>query len=136
MDLALANLFSTGESIGLGVAALVFAAAGAYGIRAYLRSRPTPAEFERRRRTTLNASGKMGDANLLDLRENTAFYSYDVRGVEYHATQDISELAHQLPSDPWTSIGPVSVKYDPRNPANSILLCEEWSGLRTPLPRN
>jgi len=23
------------------------------------------------------------------------------------------------------------MKYDPRNPANSIVLCEQWSGLRT-----
>ena len=30
-----------------------------------------------------------------------------------------------------TNIGPVSIKYDPRNPANSIVLSEEWSGLRT-----
>jgi hypothetical protein len=27
-------------------------------------------------------------------------------------------------------IGPASLKYAPRNPANSILICERWSGLR------
>jgi hypothetical protein len=27
-------------------------------------------------------------------------------------------------------VGSVSVKYDARNPANSIVLAEEWSGLR------
>jgi hypothetical protein len=27
-------------------------------------------------------------------------------------------------------IGPVSVKYDPRNPANSIVISEQWNGLR------
>jgi hypothetical protein len=26
--------------------------------------------------------------------------------------------------------GPVSVKYDARNPANSIVVSEQWSGLR------
>jgi hypothetical protein len=26
--------------------------------------------------------------------------------------------------------GPAIVKYIPRNPANSIVICEEWSGLR------
>jgi hypothetical protein len=29
-----------------------------------------------------------------------------------------------------STIGPVSVKYDARNPANSIVLAENWSGLR------
>ena len=83
----------------------------------------------------LHANGKMGDANLVELREGVMFYFYSVRGVEYHATQDVSDVAHILPADAWTSIGPVSVKYDPRNPANSIVLCEEWSGLRVTQPR-
>jgi hypothetical protein len=26
-------------------------------------------------------------------------------------------------------LGPALVKFDPRNPANSIVICEEWSGL-------
>jgi hypothetical protein len=26
------------------------------------------------------------------------------------------------------------MKYDSNNPGNSILLCEEWSGLRVPAP--
>ena len=29
-----------------------------------------------------------------------------------------------------SAAAPVSVKYDPRNPANSIVLAEQWSGLR------
>jgi len=35
-----------------------------------------------------------------------------------------------LPADRMSMVGPASVKYDPRNPANSIVLCEQWSGLR------
>ena len=27
-------------------------------------------------------------------------------------------------------VGPVTLKYSTRNPANSIIICEEWSGLR------
>ena len=30
----------------------------------------------------------MGDATLIEVRENLVFYSYDVRGVEYTASQD------------------------------------------------
>ena len=38
-------------------------------------------------------------------------------------------LQEYLPHD-YSEVGPVSVKYDPRNPANSILVAEQWSGLR------
>jgi len=27
-------------------------------------------------------------------------------------------------------VGVANLKYSPKNPANSILICEEWSGLR------
>lgn len=124
----------TSGTVGLAGAALLLAGS-AYGVRAYLRSRPSASELERRRRAMLHDNGKMGDANLIEVREGTMFYSYSVRGVEYHATQDVSELAHIIPADAWTSIGPVSVKYDARNPANSIVFCEQWSGLRVTQPR-
>ena len=36
-----------------------------------------------------------------------------------------------IPADSHRLIGrPASLKYSVQNPANSILLCEEWSGLR------
>ena len=123
------------STVGLLVGLALLGAGGAFGIRAYLRRRPSASELERRRRAMLHANGKMGDANLIELRDGVMFYSYAVRGVEYHATQDVSDVAHILPADAWTSIGPVSVKYDARNPANSIVLCEEWSGLRLTQPR-
>jgi hypothetical protein len=136
MDSEFANLLSA-EVAGISTAALLLAAGGAYGVRAYLRNRPTPAELERRRRVMLHATGKMGDATVTELRESIVFYSYDVRGVEYNATQDLSDLLPSLPPEVLAAIGlgAVSVKYDPRNPANSIVLSENWSGLRTPQPR-
>ncbi len=105
------------------VAALVF--------RAWLRRRPTAEELERRRRVLLNQLGKMADAMVLDVLESAIQYSYDVRGVEYTATQDVSALQDRLPSHRLSIAGPAAVKYDPRNPANSIVLCEDWSGLRS-----
>jgi hypothetical protein len=117
------------------LAVLALLVAVAYGVRVYLRTRPSASELERRRRALLSASGKMGDANLIELREGIMYYSYSVRGVEYHATQDVTDIAQILPADAWTSIGPISVKYDARNPANSIVLCEQWSGLRLTQPR-
>ena len=131
MKHALANFFSssgTTLAVAGGVAAI---AVGAWGIRKYLNSRPTEAELERRRRIGLNSRGKMGDATLIEFRENAVFYSYGVGGVEYMASQDLADLQTHLPGDVWSTVGPACIKYDPRNPANSIVICEEWSGLRT-----
>ncbi len=47
----------------------------------------------------------MGDANLLDIRDDLLIYSYAVRGVEYTASQDISRLKAFLPGD-LASLGP------------------------------
>ena len=128
---AVANLVSSGGTMLVVVSGVTTAALGAWGVRKYLKSRPTAAELERRRRRDLYVRGKMGDANLLEYREHNVFYSYAIAGVEYTACQDLSDLESLIPSDRWSAIGPASIKYDPRNPANSMVLCEEWSGLRT-----
>ncbi len=97
--------------------------------RAWQRSRITPEERERRRCALLVATGKITDATLVEIREVLVFYSYSVRGVEYTASQDISRFAND-PSVDFSGVSALSVKYDPRNPANSIVLSEAWSGLR------
>jgi hypothetical protein len=97
--------------------------------RAWQRSRVTPDERERRRRMWLVSTGKMGDAVLAEIRDDLVFYNYVVRGVEYTASQDVSKIADRVPSD-LSQMPSVSVKYDPKNPANSIVVAEEWSGLR------
>ncbi len=99
--------------------------------RAWLRRRPSDVELERQRRVALNRMGKIADGSVLDVLDCAIEYSYDVRGVGYTATQDISTLQDRMPGDRFSAAGPASVKYDPRNPANSIVLCEDWSGLRT-----
>ena len=96
----------------------------------YLRRRPTPEEIERLRRLTIHRLGKVGDAQILDVEDDSIVYSYSVSGVVYTASQDTTNLEQKLPADRMSMVGPVSVKFDPRNPANSIVLCEEWSGLR------
>jgi hypothetical protein len=78
----------------------------------------------------------MGDATLLEIRGDFLLYSYAVRGVEYTASQDLSALQSQLPPDLTSVVGTVLVRYDARNPANSIVLAEDWSGLRTIVPRS
>jgi len=110
---------------------VLLCAAVGWGLRSHYRNRPKPADLERRRRAMLNAYGKMGDASVIEVDGGVAIYSYHVRGVEYTASQDLSGLQPQLPADPWSMVGPASVKYDPRNPANSIVVSEKWTGIRS-----
>jgi hypothetical protein len=95
-----------------------------------VRSRLSPERREQRRRLDLNAHGRLGDALLTECDDNTLYYTYQVRGVHYAASQDVSSLREQLPGSPERLGGMVNMKYAAQNPANSILLCEEWSGLR------
>jgi hypothetical protein len=124
---------SNPEAIGIAVgAACVVIASVVFAVRRHLRGRPTPEELERRRRAALQREGKMGDGEIVDVEADSAsiVYSYSVAGVVYTASQDVSALQSLLPRDVMTMVGPVSVKFDPRNAANSMVLCEEWSGLR------
>lgn len=98
---------------------------------AWKKSRISPDERERVRRASLAAHGKMGDATLIEVTESMVLYAYSVRGVEYTASQDVSRLGGHVPPN-LSTLGPVAVKYDPRNPANSIIVSEQWTGLRVP----
>lgn len=95
-----------------------------------LRVRGTPEKRERKRRQSVNRLGRLGDALITEFNESVIYYSYSIRGVQYTASQDVSSLRHRLPAEPERLIGVASLKYAPNNPANSILVCEEWSGLR------
>jgi len=132
---ALPASFTTAETVTLALIALLAVLVAAIGFRAWKLSRINPAERERRRRATLVANGKMGDATVVEYRGDLLFYTYAVRGVEYTASQDLSALKEYLPADLSALVANVSVKYDGRNPANSIVLAEEWSGLRANQPR-
>lgn len=97
-----------------------------------LQRRRGPRERERRRRLAVNLRGRLGDAMITDVQEDAIYYSYNVRGVAYTAAQDISTLREYLPEDTERLIGVASLKYHTNNPANSILICEQWSGIRIP----
>jgi hypothetical protein len=122
------------EAVTLFLAGVLLALVALAGYRAWQGSRVTPAERERLRRAALAARGKLGDASLVEVRGEMVFYSYAIRGVEYTASQDVSSLHEYLPTEEELS-GPVWVRYDPRNPANSIVLAESWTGLHTRSPR-
>jgi hypothetical protein len=115
------------------VALLLASAAGLLGLGAKIlsRFRRTPEERERRRRLAVNLRGRLGDATVTDIDGDTIYYSYTVSGVSYTTSQDISQIRDLIHADLQRLIGgPVSIKYFPRIPANSIVVCEEWSGLR------
>jgi hypothetical protein len=94
--------------------------------------RDNPRERERRRRLEVNARGRLADGNITEATDISIFYSYSVGGVEYATSQDIEELRATFKVAPERLIGcPVTVKYAMQNPANSIVVCEDWSGLHS-----
>ncbi|HUS19596.1 MAG TPA: hypothetical protein VMZ25_08090 [Terriglobales bacterium] len=122
----------------LSYAAMVAAALGA-GVGYWVRSRrKTPEQLERERRSRINISGRITDGTVIDAQEVTngdkpaqfLIYQYDVGGVGYEASQDVTYLRQFVDLHSCRIGLPASVKYDPTNPGNSIVITEEWSGLR------
>jgi len=119
---------------------LALAAAALGGILVWVifrwATRITPLERERRRLAKLNQYGRPCDGMLIDASEETLYFTYSIQGVDYHASQDIAALRERVPGDPARLIGPVTIKYFVRNPANSMVVSPEWTGLpRVPAGR-
>lgn len=111
-------------------------AAGLIGLAVWIavKRHTTPEKREKRRRLRLHQTGRLGDALVNEVGDNLLYYGYSLRGVQYTASQDVTSLRALLPEDLSRLIGPSGMKYATNNPANSILLCEEWIGLRIPPP--
>lgn len=125
--------FPVTQAVVIGAVSLPVIAAGVFLV---IRARRKPKDKEKLRRLEVNTNGRLGDATVTDVSEDTIFYEYSVAGLTYTASQDISQLRELVPAESHRLIGrPASLKYSLQNPANSILLCEEWSGLR-PGPAN
>jgi hypothetical protein len=56
-------------------------------------------------------------------------YSYSIAGVTYETAQDVTGLEERLCLERLAAGQPASVKYDPANPSNSILVADDWSGI-------
>lgn len=119
--------------------ALLGSAAFGASIGYWLYSRrKTPEQVEQERRTRINSTGRITDGTVIDAQEMqngakpTQFliYQYDVGGVGYEASQDVTYLRQFVDLHSCRIGLPASVKYDPANPGNSIVISEEWSGLR------
>jgi hypothetical protein len=111
-----------------------------------LRRKPkSPEEVERERREWLDRVGRITDGTVIDVQEMTVngnkkssaprsatllIYHYDVAGVSYEASQDVTYLRQWINLHSCRLGLPTSVRYDPHNPGNSIVLSEKWMGLR------
>lgn len=99
------------------------------------RRAKSPEEIERLRRLEVNRVGRITSGQIVDYIEGSppgnksrvVVYRYEVSGVTYEAAQEITGFA-ELPATGIAGLSS-SVKYDPQKPMNSIIACEEWSGL-------
>jgi hypothetical protein len=57
------------------------------------------------------------------------YYSYSISGVTYETAQDVTGLEEEAHLKRIAVGQTASVKYDPSNPSNSILLADDWSGI-------
>lgn len=105
-----------------------------------LRRKPKgPDEIERERRAWLDRVGRITDGTVIDVQQMNPegrkpatflIFQYDVAGVSYEASQDVTYL-RQLINLHSCRLGlPTSVRFDPHNPGNSIVVSERWMGLR------
>lgn len=94
------------------------------------RRRKSPEEAERERRELVHRRGRLLDGTVTDIHDAIISFTYSVAGVDYQATQCISSILDGFEDQAYRSLGPATIKYLPNNPANSIVVCEFWSGLR------
>lgn len=123
------------------VAISVCAASAAFSVFILTRKSPSAEERERARRDQLAHSGRITDGSITDTQwhsdqsppvlgntPSVLVYQYEIAGVVYECAQDVTsipDLVRQVRMDL-----PVQIRFDPRNPANSIVVAESWTGLR------
>lgn len=153
MDL-LKQLLDDWRLAALAAAAALLLLAGV--VYALFRSPEDTVESERKRRLHLNKIGRIAEGQIVELveqveeqpasrggwfranpassavplRRKLVWYSYSISGVTYQTAQDVTGLDSQVHSDRLVPGHPASIKYDAANPTNSILVADDWSGLR------
>jgi hypothetical protein len=119
------------------IAGLLAAVLAGYAI--FGRKKKTADEIERERRDWLIQVGRITDGMVIDVQELASngrsaatmlIFQYDVGGVSYEASQDVTYLRQWVNLHSCRLGLPTSVRYDPQNPGNSIVVSEKWMGLR------
>lgn len=117
--------------------AFTLAASAVVTSYALTRKKPSAEQMERARRALLASTGRIVDGSITETQwassgsgpvPNTLIYRYRTSGVTYECAQDVSPLAEHV-RDLRIDL-PVQVRFDPRNPGNSIVVAENWNGLR------
>lgn len=83
-----------------------------------------------RRREMIHSKGKIDDGEVLDVDGVVILDANPVGAVKYTVGQDVAALQALLPKDRMLMVGPASVKLDPKNPPNSIVLYKQCGGIR------
>jgi hypothetical protein len=121
--------FRTPAELGYAAGALLLV--GALGFWLIKRG-PNAEQREAARRQRLAGRGRIVDGMVTDAtpteREPAIIlYEYRIAGVAYQCGQDVSRLSQYVRE---LRVGmPAQVRYDPYNPANSIVVAETWNGL-------
>jgi hypothetical protein len=123
---------------------------------AFIRPATNQEEAERKRRLHLNHIGRIAEGQVVELADHPApevevrhglfgkhsqpmadgrprhlvSYIYSISGVTYQTAQDITGLESQVRFERLVAGQAASVKYDPSNPSDSILVADDWSGIR------
>ncbi len=112
------------------------------GAYVFLRRKPrNPDDLEKERRGWLESTGRITDGTVIDVQELAVaannhhsavmlIYKYDVAGVSYECSQDVTYLRQWINLHSCRLGLHTSVKYDPQNPGNSLVVSENWMGLR------
>jgi hypothetical protein len=128
------------EGLAITLAASAVAVTSGAWIVTRVRSwrKKSPEELERLRRLDIHHRGRIAAGHVVDLIESDGarnssrliVYQYEVAGVTYEVAQDVSMLPGIFASAHGPGGLTASVKYDPKRPTNSIIACEDWSGIR------
>jgi hypothetical protein len=84
-------------------------------------------EDEASRLARLSKTGRMTDGNIIDAvsdrdgKITEVTYTYMLAGVQYESSQALSDVQQQHDSD-YAPGKQITVRYDPRQPANSIVV--------------
>jgi len=91
---------------------------------------PLPSDDSKRHPSSAKDGGtKLATAMPSNGTQRLIYYTYSISGVTYETAQDVTGLEERLHLKRAAVGQTASVKYDPSNPSNSILLADDWSGL-------